>query len=82
MFGWKEPGWQFCWGWNRKWWIKARPWGKIGRIWAGEAVRNELRFLLGKYKESGRDREIIVSTSWGARVAIPCHSAGPFLRPP
>lgn len=39
--------------------------GKDRKDLGREAVRNELRFLLRKYKESGRGREIIVSTSWG-----------------
>lgn len=80
--GGKEPGRRFCWRWDRKWWVRARLWEKVGRIRVGEALRNECRFLLGKHKGDGRGGESFVCT--GALVASPCPRIlhDPFCRAP
>lgn len=79
--GGKEPGRRFCWRWDRKWWVRARLWEKVGRIRVGEALRNECRSLLGKHKGDGRGGESFVCTGFGGQPLSP-YPARPILQSP
>lgn len=77
VFDWKGKGSIFAGGGLGSGGFKQeKPWEKVVRIWVGETVRNQGKFLFpGKYKDNGRSRTIIYA-HWrlaeDALVGLPC----------